>query len=145
MGYTISIVRRSHEGERDEESKITLDEWLSHIDNANDLERPGESSMTDYNREYYRNRPGYCEWTGHSRYKEPFARPAFDYYNGQVIAENVDNETLSKMMIIAEALGAVVQGQDGEFFDEDDPIVLQPASDPVFSPIQLKKPWWRFW
>src|SRR5215203_4229438 len=84
MSYSLSIVRMNNWEDDEEKSNITLEEWLHYIDSDEELESPGESSFTDDNREFYRNIQGYCEWTGHSTFKEPFARPWFEYNQGQL-------------------------------------------------------------
>lgn len=147
MGYSVTVVRKNNWEDIDEESNITLEEWLQYIDTDKELQRPSESSLTDYNGEYYRQKPGYCEWTSHSTYKEPFARPWFDYYNGQITSENVDDETMLKMIAISDYLGGKVQGQDGEVYTDDDFMKIRATSDTVSSlqPKIDKKPWWKFW
>ena len=147
MSYSITIVRKNNLEDLEEESNITLEEWLNYIKKDEELERPSESSFTDYNRTYYQKKPGYCEWIGHPSYKEPFARPWFDYYNGGITSENVDDETMLKMITIAEQLNAKVQGQDGEFYDEDDAMKISVTHEEI-SNARLtvnKKPWWKFW
>jgi hypothetical protein len=147
MGYSVTIVRKNNWEDINEESNITLEQWLQYVDSDEELEQPLESSLTEYNKEYYQQKPGYCEWTSHSTYKEPFARPWFDYYKGQITSENVDDETMLKMIAIAECLNAKVQGQDGEVYTEDDVMRVRVINDTVSRP-QLKtntKPWWKFW
>lgn len=147
MAYSISIVRKNDWDDPDEQSNITLEEWLSYIATDEELEHPAESSLTEYNRDYYKKRPGYCEWTAHSAYKEPFARPWFDYCKGDIDSQNVDDETLLKMISIAEQLNARVRGQDGELYDEDDAmnVTVKHDYEPTAQPPVVKKPWWKFW
>lgn len=147
MSYSISIVRKNNWEDIEEKSNITLGEWLNFIDKDEELEHPSKSDLTDNNRDYYKQKQGYCEWIAHSSFKEPFARPWFDYYKGQIIAENVDDETMLKMIAIAEHLKAKVQGQDGEFFDEDDAMNVRVTSENNPAPQMPvnKKPWWKFW
>ena len=147
MAYSVNIVRRNNWEDPDEESNISLKEWLQYIETDDELTAPAEGSLTDVNREYYQQKPGYCEWTSHSAYKEPFARPWFDYYNGQIVSENVDDETILKMIEIAENLNARVQGQDGEVYIEDDVMRVQTKGNDVsIREVRAsKKPWWKFW
>jgi hypothetical protein len=47
----------------------------------------------------------------------------FDFQDGDVVVKNPDEEILKKMWLIAQALGAKVQGDDGEIYDENGEIV----------------------
>jgi len=147
MGYSVKIARLYNQEGEEQTSDITLEEWLDYIVTDTELERPLESDLTDNNREYYQQKPGYCEWTYHSKYIEPFARPWFDYYNGEIFSENTDDETLLKMIAIAERLNASVQGQDGELYTEDDAMKVKSENDTILNTglSRNKKPWWRFW
>jgi len=59
----------------------------------------------------------------------------------------VDDETMLKMIAIAEHFGGTVQGQDGEVYTDDDVINVQSTNDAASNPQPktYKKPWWKFW
>jgi hypothetical protein len=147
MGYTIAIFRQDDWDNPEEESNISFEEWSNYIDTDEELERPAESSLTDDNREHYLQNPGYCEWNNHSSYKEPFARPWFEYSQGEIVSKYVDDESLLKMIEIADRLNAKVRGQDGEIYEEDDAMKLKTTQTwaPASSVPAPNKPWWKFW
>jgi hypothetical protein len=80
-------------------------------------------------------------------------QPWFDYGYGSISAKYPDDETIRKMLTIAEKLNAKVQSDDNEFYDEDyfknkeKSIVANTAKQaPMQAPMQAdKKPWWKFW
>ena len=132
MGYDISIVRYNGKDAVD----IPEHEWLEYIKSDPELEPGNISDDSDY-----------WEWNAHSQYQNPAeGRPWFHYGQGQISSKNPDEEVIAKMFQIATMLHAKVQGQDGEFYDEDGrqieerPQLMEPMrSNPK------SKPWWRFW
>ena len=52
------------------------------------------------------------------------------------MAKNPDSEMLRKMFLIADALGAKLQGDDGEIYNSIGMVAPQDRA---------KKPWWKFW
>lgn len=144
MGYDLHIVRRHDWDDYEEESNITLAEWLDYVKTDGELELtegywvkvPGESTTQP--------KPGFCEWTAHSEEKRPGYRPWLDYGHGSVSAKYPDYQTIRKMLAIAEALNARVQGDDGEFYDEESVMSMQ-AADAKRKATTIEKPWWKFW
>lgn len=144
MGYDLHIVRRHNWDDYEEESHITLAEWLDYVKTDGELELtegyqvkiPGESGA--------QNAPGFCEWSAYSKEKRPGYRPWFDYGYGSISTKNPDYEIIRKMIAIAEALQAKVQGDDGEFYDEA-AVVAMEAADAARNAPAAEKPWWKFW
>jgi len=132
MGYDLSIIR--YKGE--EPVEIAFKEWEDYAAGDEELE---QSNITDDGM--------YWEWNAHSEHNYPSAgRPWLNYSNGRIYSKNPDSEMVVKMVQIAEVLGAKVQGQDGEFYDEYGVInEVQDKEEPVKKYIPISKPWWRFW
>ena len=147
MGYELHIVRKNDWNNLDEESNITLNEWLSYTNNDSELEPTNSGNIKAGEEQFFHNKPGYCEWNAHSIYKETNARPWFAYWKGHISTKNPDNETVLKMLTIAEKLNAKVQGDDGEFYEEDDmlKIVNSDNSQLPDRTTTKKKAWWKFW
>jgi hypothetical protein len=132
MGYDISIVRYHGEDAVD----IPENEWLNYAKSDAELE-PSEIS----------NDSTYWEWNAHSKYHDPTeGRPWFHYMGGQIYSKNPDEEVRVKMFQIAGSLNAKVQGQEGEFYDEDGrQLDEEPRINKPVRFVSESKPWWRFW
>lgn len=59
---------------------------------------------------------GLSVWTAYSRHSEN-GMAWFSFHEGNVVVKNPDPEILQKMRLLAQALSAKVQGDDGEFYD----------------------------
>jgi hypothetical protein len=154
MGYELHIKRRVDWEDDEEDSNISLEEWLSYVQSDEELELtegyrinvPGVVGASQ-------NVPGFCNWTGHPTKKTKDDKPWFDYGYGEISTKYPDDETIRKMMMIAEKLNAKVQGDDNEFYDEDyfknkeNNIASDtPKQTPQQTPKQAdKKSWWKFW
>ena len=144
MGYELHIVRRHNWDDYEEESNITLSEWLGYVKRDRELEPsegywvkvPGENTTQP--------KPGFCEWAAYSKEQRPGHRPWFDHDYGSISTKYPDAETIRKMIAIAEALNARVQGDDGEFYDEA-AVVAMEAADAARKPPTTERPWWKFW
>jgi hypothetical protein len=106
MGYDVHITRADDWGESGE-APITPDEWKAYVDAASDIE-------WDHQRPWTHMEVDLAVWT---------RRPAPDAWlaliDGQVETKNPDEPMLTKMYEIATALGARVQGDDGEYYGAD--------------------------
>jgi hypothetical protein len=145
MGYDLHITRKDDWSDEDPEKEISLSEWLAYIDADKDLvlsdaywiKVPGSDTESQV-------APGYCEWTGHPSKELQW----FDFFKGCISTKNPDQDVIRKMLTIAEALQAKVQGDDGEIYTlstdnqissaYDDDLSLRPGR-------QANKPWWKFW
>lgn len=144
MGYEIHIVRRNDWDNYEEDSNILLDEWLAYVHEDNELELtngylikiPGAGNT-------FQNVPGFCNWNGHPT-KVRDDKPWFDYGYGRISAKYPDDETIKKMIAIADRLNAQVQGDDGEFYNEEYFSKKAGLSSGTTNNGD-KKPWWKLW
>jgi hypothetical protein len=144
MGYELHIVRRNNWDDIEEQSNITFAEWIAYVKTDEELELTNGYELTMNGESHSQSVPGFCEWTAHSTEKSPGYRPWFDYGFGSISTKNPDFEVLHKMLAIAKALQARVQGDDGEFYDEETVATLE-ASEAEKPSSPAKKPWWKFW
>lgn len=148
MGYELHIVRQNDWDDYEENSNISLEEWLAYVQTDYELELtngyqvkiPGSSDL-------FQNVPGFCNWIGHSTKKND-DNPWFDYGHGMISTKYPDDETIKKMISIADKLNGKVQGDDGEFYNEN---YINNGKEHFFENINkqrnlsIKKPWWKFW
>lgn len=119
MGYEVHIIKRHVWEDCEEDSKISLQEWLTYVQSDDELELtngyqeniPGVDIS-------FKSIPGFCLWTGHTT-KVNEDKPRFDYWRGTINVKYPDDETILKMIAIANKLNCKVQGDDGEFYDEN--------------------------
>ena len=143
MGYELHIVRDFDWENEENESNISLEEWLAYIQTDQELELADGYQIKLKGTEHIQNAPGFCNWNGHSTRIDD-NKPWFDYGNGMISTKHPDDETIRKMITIAQALNGSVQGDDGEPYDES-------YFTPGHSQVRLntktpnKKPWWKFW
>ncbi|TWI80398.1 hypothetical protein IQ13_3075 [Lacibacter cauensis] len=145
MGYDFHIVRRNDWADYEEDSNISLEEWLAFVQSDNELEfTNGYQIKIPGVENSFQNVPGFCNWTGHST-RVSDDKPWFDYGYGMISTKNPDEETIRKMITIAEKFNGRVQGDDGEFYDES---YFQSKTDPFTqntTKLITNKPWWKFW
>ena len=103
MGYDIHITRAEEWSAADEAAVITAEEWLEYV------KRDPELKLAGY------NGPCFTLWSGQSRSPEPW----FDWMAGDLYTKNPDPPIIAKAIEIAQALGARVQGDDGEIYLPD--------------------------
>lgn len=141
MGYDLHITRKEHWAEDEQrENNITLDEWLDYVD-----EDPGLQISDAYQ---IRNpqKPdelmpasGFCDWLSYPQNEKRW----FDYYEGNIGTKNPDEDTIRKMLSIAKAFNAKVQGDNGEIYSlSSSNKIIHHFNDDNTTP---KKPWWKFW
>ena len=98
MGYDFHITR-AEDWSQSETNPIRAEEWLAIV--ADDPELTLDAS----------NGPYFAVWSGDTTDPE---RAWFDWSHGRVFTKNPNRATLRKMLGVAERLGALVQGDDGE-------------------------------
>lgn len=103
MGYDLSIVRQKDWENTQEESNITVEEWLAYVKSDNELSPSDE--------------PNFFDWRAYV-HKEENGTPWFQYCKGYITTKNPDLFVIKKMLAIAEFLKGKVQGEEGEFYDE---------------------------
>ena len=126
MGYDVQIARLDDRTDGEAKS-IRLEEWLDYVHGDSEMRLDGvaEVRAPDGTTIRYEN-PGLAVWTAGGE-------TWFDFRNGRVVVKNPDDRTLTKMVAIAEKLGARVQGEEGERYDSETPAA---ASSPA-------RPWWQ--
>ncbi|MEU9394531.1 hypothetical protein AB0D86_31620 [Streptomyces sp. NPDC048324] len=117
MGYDVHITRRTPWW-ADGGDPITTQEWASVVAADPDLE------MVQVARASPRDRQGVLEYR-HEWLAQMATHPErdthgawLDWREGQVVVKNPDEILLEKMRAIARVLGARVQGDDDEYYDE---------------------------
>lgn len=99
MGYDLHITRRADwSGTGDD---ITAEEWLAYVRRDPELALSGT------------NGPHFAIWKRAGVNEESW----FDWSDGQIFAKNPPPALVDKMIAIARAFGAAVQGDDGEIYE----------------------------
>ena len=101
MGYDLHITRAEFHA-TNEGCEITADEWMRYV--ASDLELRRSLNRGEY----------FVTWSGRSKYPDPW----LDWFGGNIYTKNPDKAIVEKMLQIAQRLGARVQGDDGEFYED---------------------------
>jgi len=101
MGYDLHITRRNDWSATGND--ITAAEWLAYV------ERDAELSL------WPANGPYMVRWSGKSKHPEPW----LDWFKGNVYSKNPDEALIKKMVQIARAFDARVQGDDGEIHQSE--------------------------
>ncbi len=112
MGYDIHITRKANWSD-DEGDTIAPDEWMAVLDSDPELSRAtdtGDDTLAG-------------AWKGDT---------LFWFDNGEITCKSPDEGIIRKMVLIAERLGANVQGDDGERYPEPLSPVKPIASKPSF-------------
>jgi hypothetical protein len=114
MGYDVHI-RRTTGSADGSGPKITLDEWQRLVNEDLDMQLEGfaQSNSPTGDAIRYENK-GLAMWNTHSGNRKVW----FDYRNGRIVVKNPDDEIIAKMRAVAVKLGARVQGDEGEFYDD---------------------------
>jgi hypothetical protein len=145
MGYELHITRREPWADT-ETPDISIDEWLTYVNSDKELELTNGYDIKIGSEVLHQNVPGYCEWKAHPTEQEANSRPWFSYWKGSVDTKNPDAPTIRKMILIASALNAKVQGDDGEFYTEEDVAKMEREEEHRLSVNRrIEKPWWKFW
>lgn len=140
MGYHLHITRKA-KGWNDAEDPATISraEWLAYV--ASDPEMALNDCSVDpqygqpdaAGRAYDNQMEGLAAWLKHSGAGLKGEYVWFGHEQDRVTVEGPDEETLGKMLAVAQALGARVQGDDGEYFDRLDQPTITGADDEVLA------------
>ena len=154
MGYEIHIVRQTDYEDGEEESNISLEEWLAYVKTDEELELiDGYQVNIPEDQPAWQKASGFCEWMGHPR-SDADTIPWFDYGHGCISTKYPDEHTIKKMIRIAHSLNARVRGDDFEYYDETynangaNPIPDQNTLTDTRQSgesTNTQKPWWKFW
>lgn len=155
MGYELHIVRQNDWNDVEEASNISLEEWIKYAKTDKEILLTNDSTSDPKSRSLSTDEgPGFVYWIGHPTLKNT-DKPWFDYWRGSISTKYPDDATIKKMIQIAFALNARVQGDDLEYYDDSfftngGRPVSNDANAKIENPIDnsvniLKKPWWKFW
>lgn len=101
MGYDLHITRKEFHADPDGPA-ISSDEWMNYIASDPEL-RPA---------------PGYGKHAVLMSVASKYPDPWLDWFEGCIYTKNPDKPIVAKMIQIAQKLGARVQGDDGEFYED---------------------------
>lgn len=139
MGYDVHIIRATDWVDA-LARPITFEEWIDyvHSDKEMRLDDVGEARTTDDDLFC----PGRAVWTAWPNGSDGGGLACFHYRNGQIVVKNPDPSILMKMCAVAEALGAHVQGDEGEPYTVAEVRKLEETwSRPRRT--RATRPWWR--
>jgi hypothetical protein len=100
MAYDVHITRAEFWAEN-EGYEISLEEWRRYVAFDIEIEPDPQNSSTDF-----------------LFFRHPIGPVPLWWESGQVYAKNPDKLMIQKMIEIAEKLGARVQGDDGELYND---------------------------
>lgn len=144
MGYEVHITRKEHWSDQ-VGAGIALEEWLRYVSEDEGMIAEGFAEATTADGESVRvENAGTAVWTAYSGHGVGGNKAWFCHIEDRISVNNPDAEILKKMRRIATALGAQVQGDDGEHYDVDGRPLGAEATMPK-SGMPHRKPWWRFW
>jgi len=142
MGYDLHITRKEHwADENDEPSDISFQEWLDYIEKDKDMKLSDESFLILKETTYFDG-----EWLTH-----PLGEIiCFSYGERDIFIKNPDEHTIKKMLDIACALNAKVQGDEGEIYKVDSEGDIGTYFPNHNQAIQIqhnkrKHAWWKLW
>ena len=116
MGYDVHITRKRDWF--DNSPEITLCEWLSFVSRDPEMRHDGfaEAPLPD-GTVLRMESDGLSVWIAYSGNGVRGNMAWFDHSLGDIVVSNPDKEILRKMWLVAQALNAKVQGDDGEIYD----------------------------
>lgn len=125
MGYELHIHRGEDWSELSEQEGVSLAEWHGYVEEADDFRMDDAAEASTPDGAVIRiESPGIAVWTGHPEGVVAW----FSFDDDQIVVKSPDEAMIVRAREIARALGARVQGDDGEFYDESGP--EPPAEEP---------------
>ena len=109
MGYDLQVTRS-------EGKPITEAEWRTYVAGYPEFELTGAAETPTPEGILRYENPGLSCWRSHPSGEVVW----FDFRLGQVVVKNPDEPTIGKMLIVARALDARVEGDDGEIYETPD-------------------------
>lgn len=145
MSYEIRVFRQSNWEDIDEESNISLEEWINYVRSDKDLALASEyGPFAEKPKGSAEQTPGYTYLISYPHFSID-CRPGLWYKEGAISIENPDDFIITKLISIASSLNARVMGEEGEIYDQS----YQQGS--IFTGVQKprvatsEKKWWKFW
>jgi hypothetical protein len=114
VGYNVYVARR-HNWYDDDGPQIAAEEWRQLVDADPDLAMVGFAEASVDNAVLRYESPFLAQMV--TRPDVQTAGAWLDLEDGMIVVKNPDDTLLAKMVQIAEALGARVQGEEGEYYD----------------------------
>jgi len=140
MSYHLHITRKAQGwNDANDPAAISRAEWLDYVAGDPDMAANDYSVDPQYGQPnaegsaYDTYVEGLAAWLGHSGAGLKGEYVWFGHEQDRVTVENPDEETLGKLLAIAQALGARVQGDDGEYFDQPDQPYATGAEEDVLA------------
>lgn len=122
MGYEVHITRKAESwADEEDNNTITLAEWLDYVASDPEMRLDTYPEWPVYLADGTINpeSDGQSVWLPYSKDGVAGNHAWFCHFTDRITVKNPDEEILGKMLVIAHALGARVQGDDGEYFDEN--------------------------
>jgi len=136
MGYEVHITR-ANEWTESKKTPVALADWEAYVNADPEMRLDGFAETTTPQGETIRIEiPGIAVWTSYSGHEVDGNMAWFSWFNGRVSVKSPDKEILQKMHAIAEALNAIVLGDEGERYDADGKSDWEP-------PTPQSTPWWK--
>ena len=117
MGYNVHITR-ADDWTESEARPITVREWLDYVERDSEMRHDGFAEAPYSGGVLRHESEGIAVWTAYSGHEVNGNMAWFNYHPGEIVVKNPDGEILGKMIRVAAELGATVQGDDGESYDE---------------------------
>lgn len=121
MDYNVHITRKAESwAAGDAEAVISLAEWLAYVATDPEMQLDSQAGTPLFGLEEVlpAAAAGRCVWLAYSKNGRAGNYAWFSHEEDRVTVRNPDEEILGKMLAVAQAFGARVQGDDGEYFDE---------------------------
>jgi hypothetical protein len=148
MGYDIHITRKENWFDQEPTRNISLEEWKDILASDDEMQLDGFAEATTTNGETIRvDNKGLSVWTAYSNNGLNGNHAWFEYSQGNIVCKNPDDETINKMLVIAERLNAKVQGDEGEIYElsRNNKISRRHITESNDNETGRKKHWWKFW
>ena len=115
MGYDVHITRQNNWWERDAAREISEAEWRAVVEADKELRFCGAAEVQSPLGEVIRvENPLLVQWLGHPQHEIVW----LDFRRGNVVVNRPDGLVLEKMKSLALRIGARVQGDESEFYEE---------------------------
>ncbi len=135
MSYHLHITRKAKSwNDEGDLTTISRAEWLDYVAKDSEMERNDYSIDPEYGQgdsAYDAQVEGLAAWMGHSHAGRNSEYVWFGHEHDRITVENPDEETLGKILAVAQALHARVQGDDGEYFDQPNQPYMTGVEDDV--------------
>ena len=116
MGYDFHITRNEKWFLKEPNNEITLADWKTYVQSNEELNLENFIEIASPNGEVIRfEADGISVWNNHPNSEKVL----IVWRNGKISVKNPDDETIRKLIKIAEDLNAKVQGDEGETYKID--------------------------